>query len=156
MKRFYQLLMTIFVGLAVVSCGDNTNFAQDLTAFDQATAQNGNLAEIQKLQVDLQQATTPEMQSAVFSQIAEKYKTIKDNVAALEVETDDGKEIQKAFVSGFDDFIQLMQLSAKYTIEKPTEEEGKVLLELQQQATQKLTQATQLVEALKAKVEEKK
>ncbi|MBE2894374.1 hypothetical protein [Spirabiliibacterium falconis] len=174
MKRFYQFLTMMFVGLALVACDKAdtkkaetaTESAQradvqadlktDLAAFDQATEQNGNLAQIQTLQSDLQSAKTPEEQADIFNKIAAKYEEIKASIEGLDVKTDDGKALKDKFVSGFSDFIKLMQDSAKYVIEKPTEEQAKALRELQQQATEKLSQAAQSISELKAKVVETK
>ncbi|MBV7388762.1 hypothetical protein KRX11_08920 [Pasteurellaceae bacterium TAE3-ERU1] len=173
MKRFYQFLTMMFAGLALVACDKadtqkaeapaaaqqsadvQADLKADLAAFDQATEQNGNLAQIQTLQSDLQSAKTPEEQADIFKKIAAKYEEIKASVEGLDVKTDDGKALKDQFVSGFGDFIKLMEDSAKYVVEKPTEEQAKELIALQQQATEKLSQAAQSISELKAKVQEK-
>lgn len=156
MKRFYQFFAFVFVALAVVACGDkNADLKADLQAFDVATEQNGNLAEIQQLQSQLMAATTPEEQAVIFNKIADKYKAIKDSVTALNIKTADAKGLKDKFISGFDDFIKLMSDSATYVVTPPTEEQQQALVSLQQQATQKLMEAAQGIQALKAKVETK-
>lgn len=173
MKRFYQFLTMMFAGLALVACDKadtkkteapattqsadmQADLKADLVAFDQATEQNGNLAQIQTLQSDLQSAKTPEEQAEIFNKIAAKYEEIKNSLEGLDVKTDDSKALKEKFVSGFSDFIKLMQDSAKYVVEKPTEEQAKDLIALQQQATEKLSQAAQSISELKAKVQESK
>ncbi|MGV6987749.1 hypothetical protein ACWA5Z_01905 [Testudinibacter sp. P80/BLE/0925] len=156
MKRFYQFFAFVFVALAVVACGDkNADLKADLQAFNAATEQNGNLAEIQQLQSQLMAAATPEEQAVIFNKIADKYKAIKDSVTALNIKTADAKSLKDKFVSGFDDFIKLMTDSATYVVTPPTAEQQQALVALQQQATQKLMEAAQGVETLKAKAEAK-
>ncbi|KGQ70395.1 hypothetical protein A1D23_10760 [Chelonobacter oris] len=156
MKRFYQFFAFAFVALAVVACGDkNADLKADLQAFDAATEQNGNLSEIQTLQTELMNAATPEDQAVIFNKIADKYKAIKDSVAALNIKTTEAKGLKDKFISGFDDFIKLMTDSATYVVTPPTAEQQQALVSLQQQATQKLLEAAQGIQELKAKVETK-
>ncbi|MGR3806433.1 hypothetical protein SAMN05660772_01538 [Pasteurella testudinis DSM 23072] len=156
MKRFYQFFTFVFVALAVVACGDkNADLKADLQAFDVATEQNGNLAEIQKFQTDLMSATTPEEQAVIFNKIADKYKEIKNSVAGLNIKTAEAKALQGKFTSGFDDFIKLMSDSATYVVTPPSQEQQDALVALQQQATTKLLEAAQGIQALKEKIEKK-
>ncbi|MGR6980664.1 hypothetical protein ACUHGC_04415 [Testudinibacter sp. P27/CKL/0425] len=156
MKRFYQFFAFIFVALAVVACGDkNADLKADLQAFDAATEQNGNLAEIQQLQSELMSAATPEEQAVIFNKIADKYKSIKESVNALNIKTAEAKGLKDKFATGFDDFIKLMTDSATYVVTPPTAEQQQELVTLQQQATQKLMEAAQGIQQLKSKVEAK-
>lgn len=156
MKRFYQFFAMMFVALAVVACGDNkADITADLRALDAVSEQNSNLAEVQQLQADLMSATTGEEQAVIFNKIADKYKAIKDSVSALSVKTPEGKGLQDKFISAFDDFIKLMNDSATYVVTPPTAEQQQALMILQQQAGQKLMEAAQGIEELKAKIEKK-
>ncbi|TNG91910.1 hypothetical protein FHQ26_05290 [Testudinibacter sp. TR-2022] len=156
MKRFYQFFTFVFVALAVVACGDkNADLKADLQAFDAATEQNGNLAEIQKFQTELMSAATPEDQAVIFNKIADKYKEIKASVEGLKIKTAEAKALQGKFTSGFDDFIKLMTDSATYVVTPPTAEQQQALVTLQQQATTKLLEAAQGIQTLKEQVEKK-
>lgn len=152
MKRLYQFFVFVLVVLAAVSCGDKqSDLKADLQAFDTATEQSGNLAEIQKLQLDLEDAKTAEEKAVIFNKIADKYKAIKDSVAGLNIKTAEAKGLKEAFISGFDDFIKLMIDSSTYVLTPPTEEQQQELIKLQQQATQKLMDAVQSIRELKVK-----
>lgn len=156
MKRSYQIFITVLMSMFLFACFDNTEKVKsDLAKLDETIENSSNLVAISQLQETLMSSTSAEDRAATFTKIATEYQSIKESLSTVQFNTAEVNQLKREYLSGFEDFIELMKQSAHYSLTSPTEEQLQQLQEIQKNSVGKLTLATENLEKLKARIAEK-
>lgn len=159
MKKVAQYFAVVFATLLLIACSEQQyNLKNDLENLNQAT-KVVSLQEINQLRLELNTNKSPEARVKIFNQLGALYQKLHDSVKEAYISTKDAQGVQDELLLGTQNFVALMNLSAKYAVTPAkTEAQIKEFMTIQQQSVSQIANAMENMAKLQKIVdaEEKK